>query len=187
MTRIDRFILIAGLLLAFGSTLSAQERNWEYFTPASGEWTIFAPGEMTHDPNALETLSTKGGYSYSDTNGFFAVVYEESASWKVFISKPFLGSHYKKIRNGFVKNSKGTLIKDIKFKNKSNSGREFSVKIPDGRMLDSEGELQTRYRVARFRVFFQGNRCYMIVAVLPENEINSFAIDNYFDSFVAKK
>jgi hypothetical protein len=51
---------------------------------------------MQHDPDALETLSTKGGYSYTDENGFFAVVYEDSPKWQVAIYKPFINSHYKK-------------------------------------------------------------------------------------------
>ncbi len=183
---INKLLISAAMLFVLYSAAFGQERNWKTFTPDTGAWSIFAPGEMRYDAEALDTLSTKGGYTYNDPGGFFAVVYEDSASWKVTIWKPFIGSHYKKIRNSFVKNSKGELLKDVKFKNKGESGREFFVKIPDGRILDSEGQFKMRYRTGRFRIFFHGKRCYMLLAVLPENEINSAAINAYFDSFVAK-
>ncbi len=181
-----KFLQIAGILILLSSAVFSQDRNWKRFSPDTGAWSIFAPGEMKHDPNALETLSTKGGYTFNDSNGFFAVVYEDSAKWRVTIWKPFLGSHYNKVRDGFVRSSKGKLLKDIKFRTKTDNGREFHVKIPDSRILDSEGQFQQRYRVGRFRIFFHGKRCYMLLAVLPEEEINSFAVDNYFDSFVAE-
>ena len=182
----NKLLQISALMVVFSFAAAAQERNWKYFSPQSGEWTIFAPGAMSGGGDELENLGKRGGFSYTESSGFFAVVYEESAGWKVSLMKPFIGSHYKKIRKGFVKNSKGTLIKDVKFKNKDFNGREFYVKIPDGKILDGENQLQTRYRVGRFRVFFHGNRCYMLLAVLPEKEINTFEIDNYFDSFTAK-
>jgi hypothetical protein len=184
--RINNLLRTFGILLVLSCAAFAQERTWKTFTPDTGAWSILAPGVMRHDPNALETLSTKGGYSYNDSSGFFAVVYEDSPKWQVALYKPFISSHYKKIRNSFVKSSKGELLKDVKFKNGDQNGREFLVKIPDGRILDSEGQLKSRYRVGRFRIFFHGNRCYMLLAVLPEEEVNSFAIDNYFNSFVAK-
>lgn len=174
------------VLLVLSCAAFAQERNWKTFTPETGAWSILAPGEMQHDPNAIETIGKKGGYSYNDSSGFFAVVYEDSPKWQVALYKPFINSHYKKIRNSFVKSSKGELLSDEKFKNANFSGREFLVKIPDGRIMDNEGQLKNRYRVGRFRIFFHGNRCYMLLAVLPENEIGGFAIDNYFNSFVAK-
>jgi hypothetical protein len=185
--RIKKLLQIFGLSLVLCCAAAAQERDWKTFSPETGAWSILAPGVMQHDPDALETLSTKGGYSYNDSSGFFAVVYEDSAKWKVALYKPFINSHYKKIRNSFVKSSKGELLKDVKFTNGGTTGREFLVKIPDGRVMDNEGQLKTRYRVGRFRIFFHGNRCYMLLAVLPENEVNSFAVDNYFNSFVAKQ
>jgi hypothetical protein len=184
--RIGKLLQTFGLLAVLCAAAFAQDRNWKTFTPDTGAWSILAPGEMRHDPDALETLSTKGGYSYNDSTGFFAVVYEDSPKWQVALYKPFINSHYKKIRNSFLKSSKGELLKDEKFKNGGVSGREFLVKIPEGRVIDNEGQLKPKYRVGRFRIFFQGNRCYMLLAVLPEDEINSFAIDNYFNSFVGK-
>lgn len=184
--RTKRLLQTFGMLLVLSCTTFAQERAWKTFTPETGAWSILAPGVMQNDPDALETISTKGGYSFADSDGFFAVAYEDSPKWQVALYKPFIGSHYNKIRNSFVKSSKGQLLKDEKFKNGNQSGREFLVKIPDGRILDSEGQLKSRYRVGRFRIFFHGNRCYMLLAVLPEAEISSFAIDNYFNSFAAK-
>jgi len=186
LIRIKILLQTYGIILVLSCAAFAQERTWKTFSPETGAWSIFAPGIMQHDPNALETLGKKGGYSYTDSTGFFAVVYEDSPKWQVALYKPFINSHYKKIRNSFVKSSKGELLKDEKFKNGDQTGREFLVKIPDGRILDSEGQLKSRYRVGRFRIFFHRNRCYMLLAVLPENEVNTFAIDNYFNSFVAK-
>ena len=186
---IKKISLSLVIAVAIGSSVTAiaQERQWKTFAPENGAWSIFAPGEMTHDEEGSESLNTKGGYTYTDNDGFFAVVYEDSPKWLVTLSKPFIGSHYKKIRNSFLKSSRGELIKDEKFKNGTQSGREFYIKIPDGRVLDSENQIKTRYRTGRFRIFFQGKRCYMLIAVLPEEEINSFAVDNYFNSFAAKQ
>lgn len=188
--RVKSIVLCAAFIFIFGAgAASAQdvERKWKTFTPETGDWSILAPGEMKTDPNAIESLGKRGGYSYSDATGFFAVVYENSSGWAVAFSKPFIGSHYKKIRNSFVKNSNGKLLKDEKIKINGKSGREFYVQMPDGRVLDNEGQLKSRYKVARFRVFFQGNRCYMLLAVVPENEVNTFPINDYFNSFVANK
>ena len=164
----------------------AQERTWKAFSPETGAWTIFAPGVLKADEDAQISGSKKGSYSYTDSNGFFAVTYEDSAKWLVALSKPFIKGHYNKIRNSFIKSSKGELIKDEKFTNGKVSGREFYIKIPDGNILDSENQIKTRYRTGRFRIFFHGNRCYMLIAVLPEEEMKGFAIDNYFNSFAAK-
>ncbi|MGI8883691.1 MAG: hypothetical protein ACR2IA_05550 [Pyrinomonadaceae bacterium] len=164
----------------------AQERTWKAFSPETGAWTIFAPGVLKADEDAQISGSKKGSYSYTDSNGFFAVTYEDSAKWLVALSKPFIKGHYNKIRNSFIKSSKGELIKDEKFTNGKVSGREFYIKIPDGNTLDSENQIKTRYRTGRFRIFFHGNRCYMLIAVLPEEEMKGFAIDNYFNSFAAK-
>lgn len=184
--RILKFFWSFALLLALGGAVFAQERTWNIFSPDDKSWSIIAPGAMLYDPNALDALSTKGAYSYSDADGFFAVVYEDSPKWEVFLWKPFIGSHYKKIRNGFVKSSNGELLKDRKFTNGGVSGREFYVKIPDGRIVDSEGQPKMRYRTGRFRIFFRGTRCYMLLAVLPAGQIDAPEINTYFNSFVAR-
>ena len=182
----NRLMTVCGALLIFNCGGFAQERNYKTFTPEDGSWSILAPGEMKVDPSAGEKLGTKGGYSYTDSTGFFAVTYENSPKYLVTFNKPFINSHYRKIRRSFVKSSNGLLLRDIKFEKNGEKGRDFMVKIPDGTVLDSEGRMQTRFRTGRFRIFFHGNRCYLLIAVLPESEINAFAVDNYFDSFTAK-
>lgn len=174
-----------GLLLFISVAVFAQERAWKNFTPENGDWNILAPGVMERASDPEESLDKKGSYSYGDEAGFFAVVYENSPGWVVTMYKPFIGSHYKRIRKDFVKNSRGKLLKDEKFKNGDQSGRQFFVQIPDGKILDNEGQWKTRCKIARFRVFFKGNRCYILMATLPENEIYSTSINKYFDSFVA--
>ena len=182
----NKLILSLLFTLFLSCAALAQERTWEAFSPDSGAWTIFAPGILKADEDAQQSGSKKGSHSYTDSNGFFAVVYEDSAKWVVAFSKPFIKGHYNKIRNSFIKSSKGELIKDEKFTNGKVSGREFYIKIPDGNVLDSENQIKIRYKTGRFRIFFHGNRCYMLIAVLPEEEMKGFEIDNYFNSFVAK-
>ncbi len=184
--RTNKLLQSLAILLILSGAAFAQERTWKAFSPDTGAWTIFAPGVMKADEDAQESGSKKGSYSYTDSNGFFAVVYEDSSKLLVAFSKPFINGHYKKIRNSFIKSSKGELIKDEKFSNGKVNGREFYIKIPDGNMLDSENQIKSRYRMGRFRIFFHNNRCYLLIAVLPEEEINGFAIDNYFNSFAAK-
>ncbi len=188
----NRILSQKAIFLLFALTISvgaaqAQERTWKTFTPGTKDWSILAPGAMQTDPEAIDSLGKKGGYSYRDATGFFAVAYENSPALTVALYKPFIGSHYKKIRNSFVKSSRGKLLSDEKFKANGDSGREFFVQIPDGSILDNEGRLQSRYKVGRFRIFFHGNRCYMLLAVLPEDQIKTFPINDYFTSFVANK
>lgn len=187
ITRFKLLLQIFGLLVLFCSAAFAQERKWETFTPETADWSILAPGVMQRASDASESLDKKGSYSYGDETGFFAVVYENSPGWAVTIYKPFIGSHYKKIRKKFVNDSRGKLLKDEKFKNGDESGREFFVQIPDGKVLDIEGQWKSRYKIARFRVFFNGNRCYILMAVLPENEVYTSPINKYFTSFTANK
>lgn len=182
-----KILLAYGLMILLSGTVSAQEnREWKTFTPDAGDWSILAPGVMRSDPNGIEQLDKKGGYSYTDETGFFAVVYEDSPGWVVTMYKPFIGSHYKKIRKKFVKDSNGKLLKDEKFNNGAERGREFLVQIPDGKVLDGEGQWKPRYKIARFRVFLHGKRSFILMAVVPENEVYTSSINNYFTSFSAK-
>ncbi len=182
------YLFALSIIFTFAAQAQTQEdRKWKTFTPDTKDWSILAPGTMQTDPEAIDSLGKKGGYSYRDGTGFFAVVYENSAGWVVMFNKPFIGSHYKKIRDSFVKSSKGKLIKDEKFKANGDSGREFYVEIPDGRVLDNEGQLKSRTKIGRFRIFFHGNRCYMLLAVVPQDQVNTFPINDYFTSFVANK
>jgi hypothetical protein len=175
------------ILLFLCGAAFAQERTWKTFTPAIGDWSILAPGELKSDPDGIELLGKKGGYSYVDKTGFFAVIYENSPGWAVTIYKPFMGSHFKKVRNKFVKDSKGKLLKEVKFKSGDKKGREYYVQIPDGKTLDNEGQWTERFRIARYRAFLDGNRFYTLLAVVPENEVYTPAIDKFFTSFVVNK
>ncbi len=49
-----------------------------------------------------------------------------------------------------------------------------------------ESQIKMKYRVGRLRMFFHGRRFYLLLAVLPEEEIDTSAINNYFNSFVVK-
>lgn len=178
-----QFLLIIVLLTG---TAAAQERTWKTFTPEDGSWSILAPGEMKPDAEALATPSKQGSYSFTDAGGFFTIVYQDNPKWLHALWKPFINSHYNKIRKGFVKSAKGKLLKEQKFKNGDISGREVWVQIPDGSELNAEGQLKKRYRVERFRMFFKDARFYIVMAVLPENEINAPAVDRFLDSFTFK-
>lgn len=177
---------LLAILLLLSCGVFAQERTWKTFSPENAAWSIFSPGELKPDAEAQETASKQGSYSYNDATGFFAVVYQDNPKWLYALSKPFIGSHYKRVRKSLVKNSKGKLVKEQKFTNGDISGREVWVKIPEGKDLNAENQVKTRYRVQRVRMFFRENRFYMLIAVLPENEIDAFATDNYFNSFKFK-
>ena len=184
--RLENSLLFLGILLVLGSAVFAQERTWKTFTPENGAWSVFAPGEMKPDAEAQETASKQGSYTFNDSTGFFAVIYQDNPKWLFSLSKPFIGSHYKRVRKGFVKNSRGKLLKEGKFTSGDISGQEAWIKMPEGKDFNAENQEKTRYRVQRIRMFFRENRFYVLLAVLPENEIDAFAIDNYFNSFKFK-
>ena len=184
--RMKKSLLFLAVLLLLSSGDFAPERTWKTFTPENGAWSIFAPGEMKPDEEALETQSKQGSYTFTDSNGFFAVIYQDNPKWLYSLSKPFIGSHYKRVTKGFVKNSKGKLLKEQKFTSGDISGRDAWIQIPEGRDFNAESQQKTRYKVQRVRMFFRDNRFYVLLAVLPESEIDSFAIDNYFNSFKFK-
>ena len=184
--RMKKSLQFLAVLLLLSCCVFAQERTWKTFSPESGAWSVFAPGELKPDAEAQETPSKQGSYTFNDSTGFFAVVYQDNPKWLYTLSKPFIGSHYKKVTKGFVKNSKGKLLKEQKFKNGDISGREAWIKIPEGKDLNAESQVKTRHRIQRVRMFFRENRFYLLLAVLPENEIDAFAIDNYFNSFKFK-
>ena len=187
ITRFKLLLQIFGLLILLCGAAFAQERNMGNIHSRNRRLEHSRARRYAESIWCQRALDKKGSYSYSDETGFFAVVYENSPGWAVTIYKPFIGSHYKKIRKKFVKDSRGKLLKDEKFKNGDESGREFFVQIPDGKVLDNEGQWKSRYKIARFRVFFNGNRCYILMAVLPENEVYTSPINNYFTSFTANK
>ena len=184
--RLNKLFQSFAIFLALCSCgFAQQERAWKTFSPAGGAWSILAPGEMRPDAEALESPSTKGSYSYSDFNGFFAVIYRDSPKrWVPW--KPNYNSYFKKIRNDAVEAAKGQLLKDEEFSNGGATGREVYIKVPSGKLVGAEGQVITKYRGERLRMFFHEKRFYLLVAVLPEEDISSPAVNGYFNSFVAK-
>lgn len=184
-SRLNKIFQLGAILLALCSGANAQERDWKTFSPAGGAWSILAPGAMRPDAEAQESPSTKGSYSYSDFNGFFAVIYRDSPKrWVPW--KPNYNAYFKKIRKDAVEAAKGQLLKEEEFSNGSAIGREVYIKVPVGTLVGAEGQTITKYRVERLRMFFREQRFYLLVAVVPEEDINSPAVNNYFNSFVAK-
>jgi len=183
--RKNKFLLSLGIFLVLSCGAFAQERTWKTFSPDSGAWSILAPGIMNPDKEALESPSTMGSYSYNDSNGFFAVIYRDTPKGRI-LWKSLKKAHYKKVRNDFVKSNKGQLFKDEKFSNGNVEGREVYIKVPDGRVMGRENQVITKYRVQRLRMFFDDRRFYLLLAVLPAEEIDAPGIDNYFNSFVVK-
>lgn len=179
------FQSLAILLVLGASGAFAQERTWKTFSPQSGAWSVLAPGELRPDAEALEANSTKGSYSYNDFNGFFAVVYRDSPKrWLPW--KPDYNSYFKKIRKDAVEAAKGQLLKEEEFSKGALAGREVYIKVPVGTLVGTEGQTITKYRVERLRMFFHDRRFYLLVAVLPESDVNSPEANGFFDSFVVK-
>jgi len=176
---------ILGMFLVLCGGAFAQERTWVTFSPPSGDWSILAPGILQPDEEALESPSTAGSYSYNDFTGFFAVVYRDTPKRNI-LWKPFKKSHFKRVRKDFVKSANGELIKEEKFSIGDEPGREVYIKMPNGRVMGRESQVKTTYRVQRIRMFFHNRRFYMLLAVLPEEQINAPEINDFFSSFVVK-
>lgn len=182
----NKFLQSLVILLILSCAAFAQdERTWETFSPGDGAWSILAPGVMSPDKEALESPSLMGSYSYNDSDGFFAVIYRDTPKGRI-LWKPFKKAHFTKVRKDFIKANKGELVKDEKFSNGNFTGREVYIKVPDGRSIGRESQVITKYRVQRLRMFFDDRRFYLVLAVLPEKEIDAPAINNYFNSFVVK-
>ena len=78
------------------------------------------------------------------------------------------------------------MIKDEEFSSGNIQGREVHIRMPEGKILGAESQVNAKYRVERLRMFFHGRRFYLLLVVLPENEINAPAVDNFLNSFVIK-
>lgn len=181
----NKFLQLFAILLLLSCGVCAQPRTWKTFSPVAGDWSILAPGVMNPDQEALEPASTMGSYSYADTNGFFAVIYKDTPDGRL-LWKPLKKAHFKKVRKDFIKSSGGQLLREEDFSNGSISGREVYIKVPEGKLLGRESQLETQYRVQRLRMFFDDRRFYLVLAVLPENQITTSVVNKYFDSFVIK-
>lgn len=161
------YTLILLILLCAGISFGQETRTWKTFSAPGGEWSILAPGTMTPDEEAVKPKSKKGSYSYRDSNGFFAVIYRDLPR----VPKK-LKAYYDQTRDGAVQGFSGRLLGEGDFTNGSITGREIRI----------EGET----RVERARMFFHGKRFYVVLAVLPGNEINSEAVTAYLNSFTVK-
>jgi len=171
MIRKNKLLQLA-VILILSCNAFAQERTWNTFSPENGEWSILSPGTLTPDEEASETKSTRGSYSYKDSNGFFAVIYRDAPKPLLFTRKSFENAYYKKTLKDAVKAANGELTKDTEFSNGDINGREFWIK--------------TTYRVQRYRMFFNNDRFYMLLVVLPEDQINTPEINKYLNSFSFK-
>jgi VCBS repeat-containing protein len=171
------------IILFLGSGVLAQEWTWKYFNPSGKSWSILAPGEMRPDEEAMDPNSKMGSYSYNDFYGYFAVVWRDAPKGFLISFKPDYKAHFKKVRADFITASKGQLLKEADFESGRAKGRELHIKIPSGTMTGIEGQVITKYRIERLRMFFIGRRFYMLLAVLPEDIVNTPAVDKFFNSF----
>lgn len=179
-----KFLSTLAVILFLSGAAAAQEWTWKTFSPPGGAWSILAPGALTPDAEAQSPDSRMGSYAYSDFYGFFAVVYRDSKAnfWSL---RPDYSNYFKKVRKDFVKASKGQLLKEEKYVKGETVGRDIRIKIPAGQMTGLEGKTITKYRIERIRMFFVGKRFFLLLAVLPEDIIDTPAVDKFFDSFTA--
>ena len=171
------------IVLFLSSGVLAQEWAWKNFSPAGKPWSILAPGEMQPDEEAQQSRSKMGSYSYSDFYGYFAVVYRDAPKTFLISLKPDAKGHFKKVKNDFITASKGQLLKEADFESGKVKGRELLIKIPSGTMTGLEGQVITKYRIERLRMFFIGRRFFILLAVLPEDIVNTPQVDKFFNSF----
>ena len=177
---------ICALLLALTFGAAAQEaKTWQTFSPPNGAWTIFAPGVLSPDEEATEPQSLMGSYSYNDAKGFYSVIYRDTPKGKV-LWKPLKTSHFKKVRKDFIKSNNGELLKEEKITVAGREGREVFIRVPESRFMTRESQIKPKYRVQRLRMFFDNRRFYLILAVLPEAEIDAAETNKFFDSFALK-
>jgi VCBS repeat-containing protein len=171
------------IFLFLSSGVLAQDWAWKNFSPTGKPWSILAPGEMQPDEEAQQSRSKMGSYSYSDFYGYFAVVYRDAPKTFLISLKPDEKGHFKKVKNDFIKASKGQLLKEEDFESGRAKGRELLIKIPSGTITGLEGQVITKYRIERLRMFFIGRRFFMLLAVLPEDVVNTPQVDKFFNSF----
>lgn len=158
------------IVLIFALYASAQEtlRNWQSFSPTNGDFTVLAPGKMRPDDNAAEGNKKKGSYGYKDKTGFFAVLYQKMPHQPKKLDK-----YFDKSRDLAVKGVNGRLLSENNFSSNGLKGREIFIQMDYG-------------RVERARLFFNGKRLYILIAIVPSTEVNSDEINKYMSSFTAK-
>src|SRR5262249_22629508 len=92
-------------------------------------------------------------------------------------------AYFQKLRDNAVKSVKGQLIKDVEYSVGDIKGREISIKMVSGTAAAREGPTKTVYRVERVRMFFIGKRLFLLMVVLPEEEIDLPFVNDYLNSF----
>ena len=180
------FKSIVGLLLLvliLNFCMAAQDRTWKKFSPASNDWTILAPGEMLPDAEVGKPGSDRGSHSYTDFSGFFAVIYRDAPKRRYVPWKINRQAYYEKIAKNAAKAAKGEIIRRDDFSNGNITGREIYIKIPNVKVQAVESPTKQTYRIERMRMFFDEKRFYIVLAVLPEDEIDSVATNEYMYSF----
>jgi hypothetical protein len=180
---VNHLFLFFVLAFILSVNLLAQDRTWTTFDAPNGEWSILAPAALRPDEEAQKPHSKIGSYSYVDFNSFFVVIYRTYSKLDWFSQK----DRFNKQRDLVLKASKGKLLREAEFTNGEVAGREVYVRMPDNRVMSRESNIKPKHRVQRFRMFFQGKRMYVILAVLPEEEINTPPIESFFKSFAFKK
>lgn len=176
-------LIVFGMLILLSGISFAQDRTWQTYTTKNISWSILAPGVMRPDEEAMKAGSSQGSYSYNDFNGFFAVIYKDYGGLKLF---PWKKGHLTKQRDLVLKANKGKVIKDEEIRIGDITGREVQIRMPDNRVIGRESNVKPQHRVQRFRMFFKGNRFYNILAVVPEEQVNSAEITNFLTSFTFK-
>lgn len=165
-----KLILSFSVLFIFAIGAAGQEtlRNWQPFTPKTGDFTILSPGPMRPNSDAADGSTKKGLYGYKDKTGYFAVLYQKMPHEP---KKP--GKYFDKNRDGAVKGVNGRLLRETDFSFNGFSGREFLIEMDYG-------------QVERARMFFHGKRLYVVIAIISATEANSNSINKYMESFTAK-
>jgi hypothetical protein len=183
MTKLLQSLTIT--LVLCGAAAAQQQWTWKTFSPPDGAWSVTAPGELKPDAEAQQAGSKKGAYTFSDFAGFFAVIYRDSprrlVPWKANRS-----GYFRRVQKDIVEAGKGELLRQAEFTSGALTGREAWVKIPVGTMTGTEGQSVTKYRIQRFRMFFVGERFYLLLALLPESEADAAPTNGFFNSFTAK-
>lgn len=167
--RINKLLLSFAIIIwaSLGAPAQETERTWETFSPPSGDWSVLSPGAMKPDAEVSKAKSKKGAYAYNDSTGFFAVMYRDMPR----VPKK-LDVYYNETRDGAVKGFGGRLLRDYEFTNGAITGREIVI----------EGAT----RMERARMFFHGKRLYVVLAVLPGDEMRTPEITAYLNSFTIK-
>lgn len=182
---INTLIHVFALLSLLNFSAFGQDRNWQTFAPTGAEWSVLSPGLMMPDAEAAKPKSKRGSYSYNDADGFFAVIYQDSkGGFAPF--KPSTNSFFNKQRDLVIKANDGRLIKEEDFTSGEIKGREVQIRIGAAAFAGREMQTKPSFRVQRFRMFFVGKRFYVVLAVLPAEQINEPAVSNFLNSFAVR-